>query len=205
MTMKGFTLVEALVAIAIVSIAIAGPMYSANRAIVAAQMSNSQLVATYLAQEGIEYIRSFRDTAYLYEYSLGNPSASTDSWTDFTDSSSSSSFSIWKCAKNNPTTNACTLDPLDPALSQCAGNPNCTLKPCKLPLGSGNDCAPLYLTSSNIYTQNNTFPNKLQPFTRTLQMNTISANEISVISTVTWKFHNSTYSVTATDHLTPWQ
>lgn len=198
--MKGFTLVEALVAIAIVSIAIAGPMYSANRAVVAAQTATNQLVAAYLAQEGVEYVRSVRDAAYLNRYNLGDPSASTDSWTDFTDSSSSSGLNIWKCMKNNPSTNACTLDPFQP---MGTGNGK-SLNPCHIaPLG--NDCAPLYLTSSNIYTQNNTFPNVKQPFTRTIQMNTISANEINVVSTVKWDFHNSTYAVTVTDHLTPWQ
>jgi prepilin-type N-terminal cleavage/methylation domain-containing protein len=202
MTMKGFTLVEALVAIAIVSIAIAGPMYAANRAIVAAQIANSQFVAAYLAQEGIEYVRSMRDDAYLYQYSQGNPDASIDAWTDFS-TSGPSDFSIWQCEKTNPTTNACTLDPF---LPMGTGN-NESLGPCKLPFGSGNDCAPLYLTPSNIYTQNSSPPNVQTPFTRTIQIEDISStvSEVNVISTVSWNFHATPYSVSITDHLTSWQ
>ena len=62
---RGFTLIEALIAIAIVALAVGGPLYSANRALVAAQNSRNQLTASYLAQEGIEYVRKVRDNDFL--------------------------------------------------------------------------------------------------------------------------------------------
>lgn len=199
---KGFTLVEAMVAITIVTIAIAGPMYAANRAIVAAQTANNQFVAAHLAQEGIEYIRSMRDDAYLYQYGQGNPSASIDAWNDFS-TNNPSNFSIWQCKKPNSTTNACTLDPFQP---MGTGNGE-SLNPCHIP-PLGNDCAPLYLTLSNIYTQDSSFPNVQTPFTRTVQVDDSSlgiTNEVSVVSTVSWNFHDTPYSVSVTDHLTAWQ
>ena len=52
-----FTLVETLIAISIVTIAISGPMLSASRALIAANIARDQLTASYLAQEGIEYVR----------------------------------------------------------------------------------------------------------------------------------------------------
>ena len=48
----GFTLIEALVAVAILALAVAGPLYAANRALVAAGIARDRLTASYLAQEG---------------------------------------------------------------------------------------------------------------------------------------------------------
>lgn len=61
----GFTLIEALVAIAIVTIAMGGPFWVAGQASIAAHDAKNRLVASYLAQEGIEYIRLMRDNTYL--------------------------------------------------------------------------------------------------------------------------------------------
>lgn len=62
---KGFTLVETLVAIAILMIALVGPFYSVQQAIMASYASRDQLIASSLAQEGAEYIYFLRDNNYL--------------------------------------------------------------------------------------------------------------------------------------------
>ncbi|MEO7537524.1 MAG: prepilin-type N-terminal cleavage/methylation domain-containing protein [Candidatus Paceibacterota bacterium] len=64
-TSKGFTLVETLVAIAILMIAIVGPFYSIQQAITSSYTSRDQLIATSLAQEGAEYIYFVRDNNFL--------------------------------------------------------------------------------------------------------------------------------------------
>jgi prepilin-type N-terminal cleavage/methylation domain-containing protein len=61
---KGFTLVETLVAIAVLMIAIAGPLVIANKALTAALYSKDQSVASYLAQEEIEIIKNARDNNF---------------------------------------------------------------------------------------------------------------------------------------------
>jgi len=66
---SGFTLVETLVAIAILSAAIAGPLVLSIKNIGTANTSQDQLVAFYLGQEVIEYVRNVRDTN-LIEKSL---------------------------------------------------------------------------------------------------------------------------------------
>ncbi len=58
----GFTLIETLVAITILSAAVAGPMILSIKSISSASVSQDQLVAFYLGQEVIEYARNVRDT-----------------------------------------------------------------------------------------------------------------------------------------------
>lgn len=108
--MKGFTLIETMVAVTILTIAVAGPMVTAGRAIVAAQISRDQLTASYLAQEGVEYVRAIRDDEYLATY----PSNTSAAWGNFL------TGVINQCRAPN----ICTLA-LDLTLVQCPNN-SCT-------------------------------------------------------------------------------
>lgn len=74
---KGFTLVETLVAITIIALALVGPFYAVQQSLNASRSARDQLIASSLAQEAIEYVRSIRDGNYLYN--LQNPGA-THSW-----------------------------------------------------------------------------------------------------------------------------
>ena len=58
---RGFTLVETLVAVAILMIAIAGPLTIANQALTAALNSRNSMIGTYLAQDGMESLLSIKD------------------------------------------------------------------------------------------------------------------------------------------------
>ncbi|MDQ5912569.1 MAG: hypothetical protein QG568_784 [Patescibacteria group bacterium] len=60
--MAGFTILETLVAIAILIVAITGPLAIVAQALRASYFSRDQITAYYLAQEAIEYIRNTRDT-----------------------------------------------------------------------------------------------------------------------------------------------
>lgn len=62
---KGFTLIETLVAVTVLAVAIVGPFYAVQSAITASSSARDQLIASALAQEGMEYIRSIRDNNYL--------------------------------------------------------------------------------------------------------------------------------------------
>lgn len=57
----GFTLLETLVALILLTAAIAGPFTLATSAIFDAKVSRQKLIALNLAQEGLEIIRSYRD------------------------------------------------------------------------------------------------------------------------------------------------
>jgi prepilin-type N-terminal cleavage/methylation domain-containing protein len=69
---RGFTLIEALVAITILTVSIAGPITIASRGMASAMFARDQITAFYLAQEAIEFIRNKRDENNL----------KGDNWTD---------------------------------------------------------------------------------------------------------------------------
>jgi Tfp pilus assembly protein PilV len=87
----GFSLVETLIAVIIIIISVVTPLSIASRAITFANVSRDSIVATNLAQEAIEFIRSERDgtamttaspnrfSAFLakFGYNAGNPALST--------------------------------------------------------------------------------------------------------------------------------
>lgn len=66
---SGFVLVEVIASIAILMLAIPAALTVASKSIFLARYSKDQVVATYLAQEGIEIIRNKRDENML----AGNP------------------------------------------------------------------------------------------------------------------------------------
>lgn len=62
---SGFTLIETLMAIFILTLAIAGPLTIASKGLGAALTAKEQTTAFYLAQDAIEFIRYQRDTNRL--------------------------------------------------------------------------------------------------------------------------------------------
>lgn len=175
----GFTLIESLVAIAILSIAVAGPLVTASRALVATEIAQDQFTASYLAQEGIEYVRALRDKEFLLTRNTNT------AWANF----KSGIEGICRSPAS------CTLDPTLP-MGYGAGN--------AVQSYVGN--APLYLNGSNfVYTQQQTQPNIATKFTRIIQVSPASANDERATSTVTWSFHGNSYNVTSVDNLTSWE
>lgn len=62
---RGFTLVEAMVAMSILSLAVTGPLLIAQKGLGSAIYSRDQITAIYLAQEAVEYVRNVRDSNRL--------------------------------------------------------------------------------------------------------------------------------------------
>ncbi len=195
---RAFTLIETMIAVAILSLAVAGPLTTASRAIVAAQTARDQLTASYLAQEGIEYVRALRDEAFLAAYHSGGASVSATAWNNFTTQIEPVCLSPLNC----------TLDPARNmgygsgfAIEPYAGNSPLYLTNCTI-VGSVFSCNPAL---THLYTQQNLSGSVPTPFTRTIQVFNLSATDERIVSTVSWSFHGIPYSVATTDHLSPWQ
>jgi len=62
---RGFTLIETLVAITVLLVAVVGPLTLATRSLNSALVARDQLTASYLAQDAVEYIRHKRDNNFL--------------------------------------------------------------------------------------------------------------------------------------------
>lgn len=115
---------ETLVAVAILTVAIVGPFYAAQTAYNAANSARDELIASSLAQEAVEYVRSVRDDNYLYN--VAHPST-PHSWLYGLDGTGG----VTNCVGNS-----CTVDPTQSAVVACSGS-----------------CPRLYLSSANLYNQ----------------------------------------------------
>ncbi|HEY4502421.1 MAG TPA: prepilin-type N-terminal cleavage/methylation domain-containing protein [Candidatus Paceibacterota bacterium] len=63
-TARGFTLIETLIAIVILIAAITGPLTLATKSLFASFVARDQLVASFLAQDAVEYVRFKRDSNF---------------------------------------------------------------------------------------------------------------------------------------------
>src|SRR6185312_6491921 len=70
---RGLTLIETMVAIALLMLALIPPMSLASQALTSAFYARNQITAFYLAQEGIEIVRAVRD-ANIIALAEGNSS-----------------------------------------------------------------------------------------------------------------------------------
>lgn len=155
---KGFSLLEVLVAIFIISIGITGAVSLVNYSISSVAVGKSQIIASNLAQEGIEIVRSIRDSNWL-------ENAAWDSGLD-------------GCSSG------CRVQYDSGALLSLSGNPA------------------LKIDSNSFYQYDsgtNTF------FHRKITISDISANEIKVVSEITWSERARSFSVSAENRLYDWK
>ena len=64
-TKQGFTFVEVLVSLFILTVGVGGAFAAIRTFTMASNVNNSRLTASYLGQEGVEIIRNIRDTNWL--------------------------------------------------------------------------------------------------------------------------------------------
>lgn len=113
---KGFTLIETLVAVLLLTVAIAGPLTVASRAFNNALVAKDQVTAYYLAQDALEYVRFRRDNACLTSFTADSTQTCQDAGN-------------WLSAFGTTCDTACKVDtfpntiaPCNPALATCTIN-----------------------------------------------------------------------------------
>lgn len=179
---SGFTLVETLIALSIFSISVVGLMVVLGKGISDANFAKYKNTASYLAEEGVEYIRNMRDTYVLYD---SNPS---DGWTQF----------LAKFAQCT-TTNGCKYDD---SLTSYDLN---SLKSMNVNQCNGNVCSLYYDTSTGRYGWTASATSSF--YTRVITMKAVdgSPDEIQIKCTVTWSTNGSPHSVVFADNLFAWR
>ncbi|HFC11137.1 MAG TPA: type II secretion system protein [Candidatus Kaiserbacteria bacterium] len=196
---RGFTLVETLVAVAILAIAVTGPFFSAEQSLQAAKIAQDKMTGSFLAQEGVEFARVMRDNSYLkYCYSGNSIACNSNSpaywWNGFTTNTSySGEYNILRCNTNN----TCSVDAS--SLMSGIGFGTGSIAVCSI---NDTSCGDLYLTTSGKYTTQNT--GTKTNFKRVISATKISDSDLKIDSTVSWMTHGKTYTSTVTGYLTPW-
>lgn len=104
--MKGFTLIETLVAVAILMITIGSAFGLAPQGLIGARFAKNQTTATYLAQEAIEVVRIIRDNSMLFSPNQNDPMN-------------------WLGSLNECVDTWCTLNAIEPRLYPCTDSPIC--------------------------------------------------------------------------------
>jgi Tfp pilus assembly protein PilV len=190
MNMKAFTLVETLVAITVLTFAILGPFHVAQNVLSSSYIARDQLIATTLAQEGVEYVRLVRDSNFVYN--LHNSAQPQRLWLFGLDGQPSGP---------NCYTNACVIDATQllytaPAVISC-GDLTCTGRPLYI---ADTPAA----TASNLYTQVIAGNTKTK-FTRSVKLTQVAgdSNQTRVTVTVTWEYHGP-HTVVLTETLRNW-
>ena len=179
-TSSGFTLVETLVAITILMIAIAGPLTVAEKGLSASIYARDQLIASYLAQDEMEYIKNVLDTNQLTSSSFNQYA---NWWLNF------SGVTLDTCTNTSP----CGIDTTSPydvdnskMTPDCVNDPDTGLNPCQLNLDSNGYDYNSYNSSPNEYESNFTRYFYLIPFNTDGTTCSNDCNAASVIVNVTW-------------------
>jgi prepilin-type N-terminal cleavage/methylation domain-containing protein len=202
----GFTLLETLVAITLIVVAMSGPFLSAERAFIAALDAKNRMIASYLAQEGVEYVRMLRDTTYLEAVEDGVSNLTNTAFYDrFIDGQGGVATSIRGCLGNHDPQNlpggdgsaACALDP---QLSKGVGGVGSefALQVCQSP----TSCPALYLQENGQYSLSGT--GSPSPYTRSIRFYNFGA-EVQITVTVAWEYRGTPRSVEIVSYLSPWQ
>jgi prepilin-type N-terminal cleavage/methylation domain-containing protein len=185
----GFTLIETMIAVLLLSIAIAGPLTLAAQGLSSALISKDQIGAFYLAQDAVEYIRFARDSNCL---ASGSPCSSSTWLTGL--------VGPGLCSTDG--TVACAIDSIQGTVSSatCGGGALCT--------------TPLFYDPTDHYfcyqggSTNCTQPTP-ERYVRSVQIVTPvggNSSEAEVIVTVSWTGQGGlTHQVIVRENLFDWE
>ncbi len=185
---RGFTIIETLVAVAILMISIAGPLAVANKSLTAALYAKDQSTASFLAQEGIEMIRNYKDNYVVKNVGNSSSGSALSDWVSSSDLSG--------CRQN---TGACGIwytdgSIVNPIVSPCINANGCVLYQ--------QDTVSGYFGYVNDGTM--TPPPNATIFTRSFYLNPVQGgtNEVQAVVTVTWKEGNVPNNMTLISMMT---
>lgn len=167
---RGFTLVETLVAITILLLVIIGPLTISSSSVKGTAFASEQVVAFFLAQEGAELIQKGRDE-FVLEH-LKNSASRPNPWADFINQNGA--------FRNCYSANGCNLIVNTDAAGSltaprsCSGQDSCLVR---LDTSTGVVRSRFGAVNTGVYSV----------YTRKVRLQVVSANEVSITSTVSWR------------------
>jgi len=182
---KGFTLLEALVAIAILMMAIGSAFALAPQGLTGSRFARNQTTATYLAQEGLEVVHNMRDNAMFFAPNTADPL----NWLAY----------VSACIDK-----LCTVNAIEEKLEVCGGScpPLLSIQTPEGGVAYGN--GPLFSTDPTVQTTIFTRSVTLHKILNRTIGPTRDDTEASVIVRVTWKEGNLTKVTEVKETLFDW-
>jgi prepilin-type N-terminal cleavage/methylation domain-containing protein len=163
---SGFSLVETLVAITILLIVITGPLTLVSNSARSTNFANDQVMANFLAQEGLELVQSVRDDLLIPKFAIPLPGG--NAWNDFM-STNSNCFNSSGCGLDQAIESIGTVRPY-----------NCsTISNCRLHFNTNADQRSMYTHVAGLDTETR--------YTRVITMDGAVTGQVKVVSTVTWR------------------
>lgn len=181
---RAFTLVETLVAISIFTMSLLSIMVVLGQGIADTNYAKNKIIAAYLAQEGIEYLRNMRDTYVLY--SSGN-----SGWPQFLNKLTNPTA---RCNQNS----GCYFGDLSVGDFTNPSQPMIGLS-----ITSCSSTCPVLLYNSTIG-KYNYLSGANSGFVRKMQTTQISADEVKIFSTIYWPSGSGTHAITFSENLFNW-
>lgn len=188
---KGFTLIEALIAIFILTVSVSSMLGVTASSANSARYANNEITANYLLQEAVDYIKNNRDTIAFQKREVLNYG-----WAGFLNKYGSPSSRCFNqstgCDIKMENFNPASLSQND-IVSTCTTDFDCGA----LYYNNGEEPAFFYSHDSNSGFESN--------FKRTIVMKTIDTDQIQITVTVKWKNGNLPKSQTLVAYLLNWQ
>ena len=188
---KGFTLIEAMFAVFILTLATTSFMSIVASSLFSARYARDEITANYLLQEVIDYVRNDRDTNVL----LQNTYTSGIAWNNF----------IQKYSSKNCFNTGCYIDVFNTTSPYSTITSGCS------DLVNDNDanCPYLYYddnASEQFYTYDTTINGSIKTnFRRQLLLTLVNTDEVRVKVTVMWKNGNLSKKRSLETSLMKWQ
>lgn len=160
----GFTLVETLVAISIVSIVVIGTFTAVQQSLSTSMFARDQVAAFYLVEDAMEYIRNVRDTNSIYSLQ-STPYGTTVNWLNGLAATPTDNCYFGK---------VCGIDSYLKTTFTCTGS-------------GGYTCPPLNQNINNgIYGYTNSSGWTTTRFIRYIQFIQVNSHEVDVYVSVGW-------------------
>lgn len=203
--LKGFTLLEVVVAVTLLAIAIVGPMTLSAQSIRATREARLELIATHLAEEGVEIVHNIRDNNSADETNL----VTRKNWLN---GSSINIDIIQECSNGNF---GCIVDVIEhPGVSGAIGGGAGVWTDETLVKCNGTCYETVYQNpTTGLYRQKKGglgAPWVASPFTRIIHVTGVDSGsnpvrQVQLVSTVTYKsFNGTTRTISANEDLYNW-